>query len=411
MLELYKKAKLPLYVREMLMITRNMTLILKKVAEQLPVVALLGPRQSGKTTLAQTTFSKHKYISLEDLDIRAQATNDPREFLEFHRNEHGIILDEIQNVPGLLSYIQTIVDKEEQVGYFILTGSQNFLINQTITQTLAGRIAILTLLPLSIFELKENNLLPQTIEELVYKGSYPRLYAREIMLSVWYSSYILTYIERDVRQVATIADLTVFQLFLKLCAGRIGQLLNVSSLANDCGIPLRTAQAWLSLLQASYIIFLLQPHYKNYSKRLVKTSKLYFYDTGLACSLLDIESAEQLRSHYLRGNLVECLLISDLFKQNYNRARIPHIYFWRDNHGHEIDCLVEYGTSLTPIEIKAGRTVTADYFTGLNYWNALSQNDPRNGFVLYAGPEGQISNQAQVLSWRDIERIFKHIYK
>jgi predicted AAA+ superfamily ATPase len=382
------------------MIYRELTDILQQVAQQLPVIALLGPRQSGKTTLSRATFSNHIYISLEDLDVRLRATEDPRAFLEFYRNPYGVILDEIQNVPTLLHYIQTYVDQEKVYGYFILTGSQNFLVNQAITQTLAGRMAILTLLPLSLHELEQAYLLPQSIEELLYKGSYPRLYDENILLSVWYASYVLSYIERDVRQVATIADLTQFQLFLKLCAGRIGQLLNVSSLANDCGIAERTAHAWLSILQASYIIFLVQPHYRNFSKRLVKTPKLYFYDTGLACNLLGIESVEQVQTHYLRGGLVECLIIADFIKQYYNRARTPHVYFWRDNHGHEVDCVIEKADKLIPIEIKAGRTVTADYFSALDYWYTLTDTPVPNGFVVYAGPEDQQRRLATVLSWK-----------
>ncbi|MBA3954269.1 ATP-binding protein [Candidatus Dependentiae bacterium] len=393
------------------MIHRELLSTLKEIALQLPVIALLGPRQSGKTTLSKIAFDKHVYISLEDLDVRAQVMEDPRSFLERYRNPHGIILDEIQNVPSILSYIQTYVDSEKVYGYFILTGSQNFLVNQAVTQTLAGRIAILTLLPLSISELQENSLLPLTVEELVYRGAYPRLYDENIKPFVWYPSYTLTYIERDVRQVAHVQDLTIFQLFLKLCAGRIGQLLNLSSLANDCGIPLRTAQHWISLLQSSYIVFLLQPHYKNFNKRLVKTPKLYFYDTGLACSLLGIDSPDQVYTHYLKGSLVECLIISELQKQYYNRARLPNLYFWRDSHGHEVDCIIEKGIQLIPVEIKAGKTVSSDYFTALQYWYRLSEAEQPNGFVVYGGLENQKRNYATVLSWKSANTIISNLYE
>lgn len=393
------------------LIKRELTKILKEIATQFRVITILGPRQSGKTTLAQETFKKHLYISLEDLDVRTHAINDPREFLEFHKNPYGLILDEIQNTPDLLSYIQTYVDREKKNGYFILTGSQNFLINETITQTLAGRMAILTLLPLSIGELEKEKLLPESIEEYVYRGSYPQLYAQKTNIPLWYSSYIMSYIERDVRQVTTIKELTTFKLFLQLCAGRIGQLLNVQSLANDCGVSFRTITHWLSLLQASYIIILVEPYYKNFSKRLVKTPKLYFYDTGLACSLLGLESASQVRSHYLRGGLVESLIMSDIYKQFYNTARSPHVYFWRDNHGHEIDCIIERGELIFPIEIKAGKTINNDYFTSLTSWNELAKNDPAQSLVVYGGSEDSKRRAGNVFSWKTAGEIIKKIYK
>jgi uncharacterized protein len=389
---------------------RKLTDILIEAAQQFRVVTILGPRQSGKTTLAQTVFTNHRYISLEDLDIRAQATQDPREFLEFHKNPFGLILDEIQNVPSLLSYIQTYVDREKINGYFILTGSQNFLVNQTITQTLAGRMAILTLMPLSISELSQTQMLPNSMELFIYKGSYPQLYAQTTNPRLWYSSYITAYIERDVRQVTTINELMTFKLFMQLCAGRIGQLLNIASLANDCGIPQRLAEKWLSLLQASYVILLLQPHYQNFSKRLVKTSKLYFFDTGIACSLLGIESEEQVRSHYLRGGLVENMIITDLIKQYYNQARTPQVYFWRDNHGHEIDCIIERGTQLFPIEIKAGRTISSDYFEGIDYWNKISGNNPAYSLIIYGG-EGQKRAAATVYNWQTAGNIIDQVYR
>ena len=272
-------------------------------------------------------------------------------------------------------------------------------------------MAVLTLLPLSINELSENNLMPSTIEEYVYKGSYPQLYAQKTSIALWYSSYTLTYIERDVRQVTTIDELTTFKLFLKLCAGRIGQLLNVSSLANDCGISFRTADRWLSLLQASYVILLLLPYHKNFSKRLVKTPKLYFYDTGLACSLLGIESQDQVKTHYLRGGLVENSIIVDLYKQYYNTAREPHVYFWRDNHGNEVDCIIEKGDMMFPIEIKAGQTISNNYFTGLNYWNELAENDPAQSLVIYTGTEDQKRSIGNVFSWKSAGHVIKKIYR
>jgi len=339
---------------------------LKETATQFAAIALLGPRQSGKTTLAQEVFRNHTYLSLEDLDIRELATQDPRNFFETYKNEHGLILDEFQNTPEILSYIQSIIDKDKKPGYFILTGSQNFLVNEAISQSLAGRIAIFTLLPLCIQELTDAHTQADRLETLVYKGMYPALHARTIDIGIWASSYMLTYIERDVRMFTQVNNLVTFKRFMQLCAGRTGQLLNIASLASDCEISPVLAKSWLSILEASYIIFLLQPHHKNFNKRLVKTPKLYFYDTGLACALLAIESEEQLSTHYLRGGLIETFLISDVYKQTYNLARQPHIYFWRDNHGHEVDCLIEKGVDLFPIEIKAGKTPSSFYFTELH---------------------------------------------
>lgn len=386
------------------MIQRTLQTKLLDIATKFPVVALLGPRQSGKTTLSKATFTKYHYVSLEDLDVRAFATNDPRAFLELHKNQHGIILDEIQNVPTILSYIQTVVDTHRIPGYFILTGSQNFLVNESITQTLAGRVAILTLLPLSIAELQKNALLPEPIEGLLYKGSYPSLYITpHITPPEWYPNYILSYLERDVRQIKNVTDLTIFKRFVQLCAGRIGQILNLTSLGNDCGISSNTAKAWLSLLEASYIIYLLHPHYKNFSKRLIKSPKIYFYDTGLACSLLGIETEKQLYTHYLRGGLVESVVISELYKAYYNAGRVPHLYFWRDSKGDEIDCIIEKPEGLVAVEIKAGKTISSDYFDGLNYWSNLTSTDPAHCYLIYAGPENQKRSQATVVSWKSID--------
>ena len=387
------------------MIKRDLASKLLQLAQQFPVVAVLGPRQSGKTTLAQATFSQYKYVSLEDFDERNFAVSDPRAFLALHHSDHGIILDEIQHAPQLLSYIQTEVDRTKRNGFFIITGSQNFLLNEAITQSLAGRVAILTLLPLAIAELKQAELLPHDSHTMIFQGSYPCIYAHNISPTDWYSNYIHTYLERDVRQIKNVSDLAVFQLFMKLCAGRIGQLLNVSSLANDCGISVGTADSWLSLLQASYIIFLLQPHFKNFSKRLVKTPKLYFYDTGIACFLLEIESAKQVATHYLRGGLFECYSISELMKLRFNEGRVPHCYFWRDKIGHEVDCVISHAGKLFPIEIKAGQTINQDYFEELHYWSDLAGPEAGRNYCIYTGAESQNRTLVSVLKWQDIPQI------
>jgi uncharacterized protein len=374
---------------------------------QLPVVAILGPRQSGKTTLAKATFHKHKYISLEDLDTRQRAIEDPRKFFRdiCSGNSEGVILDEFQNTPAILSYIQTIVDEQERPGYFVLTGSQNFLVNQEITQTLAGRIALLTLLPLSITELKADTLLPRDAEELMFKGAYPRIYAHNVNPITWYRDYIETYLERDVRQIANVKDLTQFKYFTQLCAGRIGQIINYASLASDCGIDVRMVKEWLSLLEASYVIFMLHPHHKNFNRRLVKSPKLYFYDTGLACSLLKIESQDQLLTHYMRGNLFEGLIISEFYKRFFNNNRRPSISFWRDNHGHEVDCIIERASELIPVEIKSCMTPYPKIFNELQQWYKISESSVANGYVVYGGDENQSRLHGTALSWKNLEAL------
>jgi len=381
------------------MIKRTITEKLMYLVTKFPVVSVLGPRQSGKTTLVKNVFPNYEYISLEDIDFRIMAQEDPRGFLRLHGNYEGLILDEIQNAPDLLSYIQTHVDNTKKNGYFILTGSQNFLI----TQTLAGRIAILTLLPLSIGEMKNSNLLATQPETAMFKGCYPRIYDQKIQPEDLFPNYIRTYIERDVRMVKNVTNLNDFQKFIKLCAGRIGQLVNLASLGNDCGISSGTVKSWLSLLESSYIIFTLQPYYKNFNKRLIKSPKIYFYDTGLACSLLGITSEEQLNSHYLRGGLFESFIISDLMKQSYNKGTLPSIYFWRDKTGNEVDCLIEKGEKIIPIEIKSGLTINRSFFEGIDYWSTISDTDPKNGIIIYAGDTGQKKIKENVIGWKNID--------
>jgi predicted AAA+ superfamily ATPase len=388
---------------------------LESLAGQFPVVAIMGPRQSGKTTLARATFKDFHYISLEEFKDREFATSDPKSFLEAYSHHKGLILDEIQEAPSLLSYMQGYVDKNNKPGMFIITGSQNFLLNEKITQTLAGRVAILTLLPLSVTELlsyKQDTKkeMPQNgifLDELLFTGCYPRLYS-DLNVSPldFYPAHIRTYVEKDVRQIRNVEDLVTFQRFIGLCAGRIGQILNISSLANDCGISVPTAKAWISILAASYIIFLLQPHYKNFNKRLIKSPKLYFYDSGLACSILKIESKDQLINYYGRGNLFESFIISEMQKQRYNIGREPNLYFWRDKTGHEVDCIIEKATELIPVEIKSGKTISSDFFDGLDYWCELSGSKPEKSFLIYGGDENQKRSKGTVLGWRSVDKIF-----
>ncbi|MBI2415540.1 MAG: ATP-binding protein [Candidatus Kerfeldbacteria bacterium] len=387
------------------MIIRSLETKLKQLAKQMPAIAVIGPRQSGKTTLVRKVFSNKPYVSLEDLDVREFAAIDPRGFLAQY--QAGAIFDEIQRVPDLLSYVQTMIDHQQKNGQFILTGSHNYLLQQHISQTLAGRVAMLTLLPLSVEELVQANPPNQALEQYLFSGSYPRIYDQKLDPTKWYQDYIQTYIERDVRLIKNISNLHAFQKFIKLCAGRIGQILNLSSLANDCGITHNTAKAWLSVLESSYLVFLLQPHHKNFSKRLIKMPKLYFYDTGLAAALLNITSLSELKTHYLYGSLFESFVITELMKKRFNAGLQPNCYFWRDRLGHEIDCILDQGEQLIPIEIKSGKTITADYFKGLQYWTSLAGLSAEQGYVIYAGTETQKRKQGRVLSWQQMMSLTK----
>lgn len=377
-----------------------------------PVVAILGPRQSGKTTISKRCFSKHTYLNLENPEYRSFAAEDPNRFLREFENEHGIILDEFQYVPELLSYIQIRVDEKKRPGYFILTGSQNFLMNQSITQSLAGRVGILTLLPLSLHELKESKLI-QDIDSTLINGAYPRLYESQIDAIDFYPSYIHTYLERDVRQIALVGDILIFQKLLRLCAARIGQQINFSDLATYLGIDQRKVKQWISVLESSYIIFLLKPHFKNFNKRITKTPKIYFYDTGLACSLLDIKTKESLAMSSFRGNLFESLIISDFYKQYYNLGiSNPSIYFWRDQNGRiEVDCIIDRGDKLIPIEIKSGETIVPAFFNSLSDWKKISESTQEQGIIIYGGDKNQSRSQGKVLSWRESTQIISDLYQ
>jgi predicted AAA+ superfamily ATPase len=319
-------------------------------------------------------------------------------------NPNGIIIDEFQHVPDILSYIQLDVDAKKRPGYFILTGSQNFLMNQAITQTLAGRVGILTLPPLSLHEMKQNNLLNnKELDEIIFNGGYPKLYSENLTPAHIYPSYVQTYIERNVRQLTNIGDLKSFQKFIQLCAGRIGQLLNLSEIAGVCGISVSTTQRWISILEASYILFFLQPYFKNFNKRLTKSPKIYFYDTGLACSLLGIDTSKILTLHTMRGNIFENFIIADIAKQYFNIGKRPPIYFWRDLNGRiEIDCIIEEALKLYPIEIKSGETIAKDYFNGLQEWNNISNTEPNNNYLIYGGNLKQERSVGNIIGWKNI---------
>ena len=382
------------------MIERELKNKLLELISKYPIVTLTGPRQSGKSTLLKTSFPDYKYVSLEDPDIRLFASEDTRGFITTYPNK--TIIDEVQRVPELFSYLQTHVDKENKVGLYLLAGSHNFLLIENVNQSLAGRTAILRLLPFSHREMVSANILPETIEEEIYKGSYPRLYDKNINPTDFYPYYIQTYVERDVRLMKNIGDLSKFIRFVKMCAGRIGQILNLSSLANECGISVSTATAWMSLLEASYIAYLLKPDHNNYAKRLVKSPKLYFYDTGLACSLLDIKSASQVSSHFLKGGLFENLVINEFVKDSLNKGGEANLTFWRDSTGNEVDLLQTVGGKQYAYEIKSGATYSSDYFKGIGKWAKLSGAVPEQCYAIYSGNKSIKTSLGEVVSWQDI---------
>lgn len=384
------------------MFKRDATAILLKKAKSYPVVVITGPRQSGKSTLSKSLFPEKKYISLEDLDVQKFAQEDPRGFLA--QFPEGAILDEVQHVPHLFSYIQTIVDDQFKPGMFILTGSQQFGLTAKITQSLAGRAGFIQLLPFTISELKTANALSKNLEEVMFKGLYPPVYDRNIPPHTWYNDYILTYIERDVRQLINVQDLRAYHRFLQMCAARTGQILNLSSLANDCGITHNTAKSWISVLEASYVIFLVSPHFNNYNKRLIKSPKLYFYDTGLVCALMNIQEPQQLVTHSIRGALFETLVASEIIKNRFNQALLSNLYFWRDSQNHEVDFILEYGEKLVPIEVKSGQTITNHFFSGITYWESLS-GQKGNGKLIYAGNQNFRRNDVDIICWENMDSV------
>jgi hypothetical protein len=381
------------------MIERTLASKVTSLAQKFQVITLTGPRQSGKTTLVRATFPDLPYVSLEEPDIRQIALTDPRGFLSNYPN--GVILDEIQNTPELFSYIQRIVDENRQI-QFILTGSSNFLLMEKISQTLAGRTAVLHLLPFSLQELEP---LADSYENLIFKGQYPRIYDRAIPPTDFYPSYIQTYVDRDVRMIKNIGDINAFIQFTQLCAGRIGQPLNYASLASDAGISPNTAKSWLSILESSYILFRLQPYHRNFNKRLIKSPKLYFYDTGVACSLLGIREQEQVNLHYMKGSLFKNLILNEFLKRSFNRGENRQPYYWQDNHGKEIDCLLVNGERVTAVEIKSGKTMSTSYFENLKYWQSLAALPENQEYVVYGGEQSMQTSVGTLISWRNLDRI------
>lgn len=383
------------------MIQRTAHSTLLRLAQGFPIVAITGPRQSGKTTLARAVFPGKPYLSLEDPDIRALAEEDPRRLLSSYPD--GAILDEVQRAPRIFSYLQTHVDAAMRPGMFILTGSQQFGLLSGITQSLAGRVGMVQLLPFSLAELDDAGRLPENLDELLYRGCYPPLYDRAITPGDWFAGYIATYVERDLRQLINVRDLSTFQRFIKMCAARTGQLLNLSTLASDCGITHNTASAWISVLEASYIVHLLRPHHRNFNKRLVKMPKLYFCDAGLAAWLLGVRKPEEMIFHAQRGSLFETMIVSEFLKRCWNEGMPSNLFFWRDSKGLEIDILLEKGESLTPVEIKSGTTIASDYLDNLKKWSLLASSQGPQSWLIYGGGKKLAAGSTRIIPWNRIE--------
>jgi predicted AAA+ superfamily ATPase len=390
------------------MIARRASTTLATLARGYPVVAITGPRQSGKTTLAKAQFPDKPYVSLEDPDTRAYAEEDPRGFLGRYAN--GAVIDEVQRCPALFSYLQTQVDHDGRMGQFVLTGSQQFGLLSHITQTLAGRVGLVQLLPFSLRELQDAAAPIDSVDELLWRGLYPPIHDRGLAPEQWLANYVMTYLERDLRQIIELRNLSLFQRFLKLCAARCGQLLNMSSLANDCGVTHKTIGAWLLVLEASYVVFMLQPHHQNFGKRLVKTAKLYFHDTGLAAHLMGIRDTAHLSIHSARGALFENFVVSELLKNRFNQGLASNLYFWRNNTGEEVDVLIEQGETLMPVEIKSGQTFNPDFLTGLHKWARYAGPVAQPAHLVYGGDSNMNRSGVSVHSWRELQPLLDEIH-
>ncbi|KPK48960.1 MAG: AAA family ATPase, partial [Thiotrichales bacterium SG8_50] len=364
---------------------------------------------SGKTTLVKTLFQNLPYVLLEDPDIRRYATEDPRGFLAKYQD--GAVFDEAQRAPELFSYLQGIVDQDPKPGRFILTGSQQFGLLSGITQSLAGRVAMMILLPFSLDELTSAGVKTNRLEDVLCNGGYPPIHDRGLDARTWAANYVATYVERDVRQLISVRDLSTFETFLRMCAARCGQLVNLSGLANDCGISHNTARSWLSVLEASYVVHTLAPHHRNFSKRLIKSPKLYFLDPGLAAWLLNIRSPDQITTHSMRGPLFETWVLSEILKSVFNSGNRPNLYFWRDRAGLEVDFIADFGDRLIPIEVKSGATFVSEWLSPLKRWSELAGKDGGPGWIVYGGDTGGKRKAIETVPWRQIGRLTKALSK
>ena len=384
-----------------MIVRRDLAAVLEEASRGFPAVTLTGPRQSGKSTLCRSLFAQHRYVSLEPLDVRQFALEDPRAFLaELASETHGAIIDEVHRVPNLLSHLQGVIDDEPTPGRWILTGSQNLALLATVSQSLAGRTAVHHLPPLTHGEVRRFPKHPTTLDEALITGGYPRILDRDLPPADWLGSYVATYIERDMRSIANVGDLIAFQRFIELCAGRTAQLLNYSSLADDCGISQPTAKKWLSIAEASYLVFRLPPYQRQARKRLVRMPKLHFMDTGLACWLLGIRNVAQLRSHPLRGALFETWVVSELHKALLNRGERQRLCFYRSRDGAEVDLLLDHPSGPTLVEAKASATASANLFDGARrVWRQLGEESTCRLVVAYGGQEAQTRSIGRIVPW------------
>lgn len=385
------------------MVTRALEKDIKRLSKKFPVVSITGPRQSGKTTVARACFPKHTYLNLELPELRELAFKDPKAFL--NQGKGNLIIDEAQYAPHIFSYLQAYADENKKMGQYVISGSQHFLMLEKISQSLAGRTAITHLLPFSISELKKTKQFPKTYGQLICKGFYPPVYDRKIKPADYYSTYINTYIERDVRQITGVHNLLSFQNFLSLCAGRTGQLLNYAALGADAGIDQKTAMAWLSILESSFIVFRVSSYHKNFNKRITKAPKLFFHDVGLACHLLGIRTEEQLNQHFHKGALFENMIMSEIIKSRYNKSVLTPVYYWRDSTGHEIDCIIDEGIKLKAIEIKSGTTIKDNFFDNLRFFNKTAKGLRIESSVIYGGTQAMKRSDGNVIGWENTGKL------
>jgi predicted AAA+ superfamily ATPase len=386
-------------------IRRNIGERIEEMCRKFPIVSVSGPRQSGKTTLLRHLLPAYRYVSLENPDYQDFALQDPRGFLDAY--DKYVILDEVQRVPHLFNYLQGKVDEDRITGQYILSGSQNYLLMERISQSLAGRVALFKLFPFSFEELRRAGWMPDTPEEAIFQGFYPRIYSEKISPGDFYPNYFETYLQRDVRQLTAVQDLVLFRNFVRLCAGRIGQPINYQALSSDTGISPPTAKAWLGVLETSHICYFLPPYFRNFSKRILKTPKLYFHDTGLAAALMGITASDDLFTHFARGQLFENLIISEIIKQGHEREWRPELYFWREGNGHEIDLLAEKADGFAIAEIKSAKTINSSFFDNLRFFRKHAPAEAvLRSFLIYGGMESQHRSAAEVRAWNDLEGIF-----
>ncbi|HMQ48448.1 MAG TPA: ATP-binding protein [Saprospiraceae bacterium] len=367
-----------------------------------PVITVTGPRQSGKTTLIKSLFPDWHYFSMETPDIRLEVQENPRGL--FKKYGHRMIIDEVQRTPNILSYIQTIVDEDPQA-QFILSGSHNLLMLEQISQSLAGRTTLFYLLPFSLSELKNGGITRARYEDWIYEGAYPRLYDRSLQPSQFYPDYLETYVQRDVRQIRNIGNLNLFIRFLSICAGYIGQQINYNNMANATGVSVQTIQSWLSVLETSYIIYQVSPYFRNFNKRITKSTKLYFYDTGLACSLLRMNDIVAVENYFSKGALFENFVINEIIKYFFNQGLRPPIYYWRDSKGNEIDLLLDMGAQLIPFEIKSGHTLNKRFFDTIAWWEKIADVPIRKSFVVYGGEQDWETEIGQIIAWEKLSNV------